>query len=138
MFTNVVIYLIILSLIGIANTIYLSYHFLTSTDVRCLLFKKEWCLKVQYSKYNKTLGVPNSFAGLGIYTATLFFVLIYAFGIFGFWPIATMVAIGFLFSVYFTLIQAFALKAFCTWCVLSATLFALMAYIVFFLQYSFF
>jgi len=37
-----------------------------------------------------------------------------------------LIYIGFAFSMYFTFVQAFILKAFCTWCVVSAVDFTLM------------
>ena len=48
-----------------------------------------------------------------------------------FWPLQAIIAGGFLFSMYFTYVQAFVLRAFCTWCVVSALNFTVMAYVVF-------
>lgn len=138
MLTSQLFVLIILCLVGIVNTIYLSIHGLKGTDVKCIFFPPQWCRKVQFSKFSKTLGVPNSFAGLGMYTAILFFIIIYLLNIFPLWPVAGLVAFGFVFSLYFTFIQAFVIKAFCTWCVLSGLDFFLMFYVVFSLIYKFF
>ncbi|HBG82135.1 TPA: hypothetical protein DDW69_04875 [candidate division CPR2 bacterium] len=114
-------YLILsLAVVGIVNTLYLSYHTIKRTDVACLFFPKEWCRKVQHSKYSKTLGIPNSFAGLFMYMTILFLTLFYLNGVVPFWWVQIPIAIGFLFSMYFTAIQAFVLRAFCTWCVISA------------------
>jgi len=50
-----------------------------------------------------------------------------------FWPIQVVVGVGFLFSLYFLYVQAFVLRAFCTWCVVSVINFVVMAYAVFIL-----
>jgi uncharacterized membrane protein len=114
------IVILVLSGIGIINTLYLSYHTVTKTPVKCPFFPPQWCRTVQHSKFSKMLGIPNSFAGLGIYLAVFILALLNAQGIVSFTPIAAIVGIGFLFSVYFTAIQVFVLKALCTWCVVSA------------------
>lgn len=125
----------ILSFIGTLNTIYLSYHAFHKTPVKCLFFPAEWCKKVQFSKYSKILGVPNAYLGLLMYFA------IFVLSILGLnnventlLPIEILISAGFLFSIYFTVIQTFVLRAFCTWCVISAVefliLFILMGTIV--------
>ena len=84
------------------DTLYLIYHKLRGTDVACLFFPKEWCRTVQYSKQSKTFGIPNSYAGFGMYVAILVLTWLYAGGSIAFWPIQAIVTFGFLFSVYFT------------------------------------
>lgn len=111
-------------LIGVVNTIYLSWHAWYRTPVKCLFFPPEWCIKVQQSEYSKTLGVPNAYLGLVMYLALL------SLGWWAIhsgveWPFVVVSMVGFLFSTYFTYVQAVILKAFCTWCVLSAVLFDL-------------
>src|SRR3989338_8440985 len=112
--------LLVLSALGIVNTAYLVSHVFNKRPVKCLFFPPEWCHKVQFSKYSRTLGIPNPITGLGFYLAILILTWFFVQGTIAFWPIATIITIGFLFSVYFTIIQAFVLKAFCTWCVVSA------------------
>lgn len=112
-----------LSAVGVLNTLYLSYHVITKTDVKCLFFPPEWCQKVQYSPYSRTFGIPNPFLGLLMYVALLVLTLLFGNGVVPIWTIATIIAIGFLFSTYFTYIQSRVLHAFCTWCVVSALVF---------------
>ena len=57
--TVALLIIFVFALIGIADTIYLIYHVITKKPVACLFFPKEWCLKVQYSKYSKTFGIPK-------------------------------------------------------------------------------
>jgi len=113
--------ILILAGIGILNTLYLSWHAVHKTPVRCLFFPPEWCRKVQTSPYSKMFGIiPNAYLGLGMYLAIFALVFLVTAGIAPFWLLGGLVTFGFLFSVYFLYIQAFVLKAFCTWCVLSA------------------
>ncbi len=118
--------IIILSLLGLLNTSYLISCKVQKKDVKCLVFPKEWCKKVQYSKYAKTLGIPNAYAGFGMYAALLISAILYNKGIVSLLPVQIIISIGFVFSLYFTAIQAFVLKAFCTWCVLSSIEFVIL------------
>jgi uncharacterized membrane protein len=47
-------------------------------------------------------------------------------GSISFTPIFWLVVFGFAFSMYFLFIQAFVLRAFCTWCVISIVEFTLL------------
>lgn len=124
---NSLLFIILLSVIGIINTSYLTYHAYTKTPVKCILFPPEWCTKVQQSKFSRSLGFPNAYAGLAMYLGLLFFSVLFAAGsLHVFWPISLIIWFGFIFSMYFTFIQGFVLRAFCTWCVVSAIEFALL------------
>lgn len=126
-----ILLILILSIVGIINTGYLSYHAYKKTLVKCLFFPPEWCQKVQQSKFSRTLGFPNAYAGLIMYFAIFILSLLFASGtLLSFTPISIIIWIGFLFSMYFTFIQAFVLRAFCTWCVLSAIEFTLLLILI--------
>jgi len=88
---------------------------------------KSNCDTVITSKYSKVFGIPIEILGMiyylfvavvhaifsiipGIVTPTLFFVSVF------------VSAFAFCFSIYLTLVQAFALKEWCTWCLFSAFL----------------
>lgn len=129
---NTLTVLFVCGLVGVADTLYLIYHKLRGTDVACLFFPREWCRTVQHSPYSKTMGIPNSMAGFGMYVAILLLTLLYAGGFIPFWPIQAVVTFGFMFSMYFTWVQAFVLRAFCTWCVVSAINFTIMFLAVWF------
>lgn len=124
--------ILVLAGIGIVNTLYLVSHAITKTPVKCLFFPPEWCQKVQNSKYSRTFGIPNSITGLAFYAVIFILTLLFNQGNVPFWPITTIVTIGFLFSLYFTIIQGAILKAYCTWCVLSAIDFLLLFIVVVF------
>jgi len=55
--------------------------------------------------------------------AILVFTILFIQSLVPFEVIFAIISAGFLFSLYFTYIQAFVIKAFCTWCVLSALVF---------------
>ena len=114
------------SFIGLIDTIYLSYHAITKTDVACWFFSKEWCKKVQYSKFSRTFGIPNAYLGFLMYVAILILTYLAVGGLVAPWLVKAVVVFGFAFSMYFLFIQAFVLRAFCTWCVVSAMNFTAM------------
>lgn len=116
----------IFSIIGILDTIYLIYNKVKKTEVACPFFPKEWCYKVQHSKQSKTLGIPNSILGFCMYLLIIILTYLFAIAIIPFWPLFIIITFGFLFSLYFLFVQAFVLRAFCTWCVLSFINFTVM------------
>jgi uncharacterized membrane protein len=123
----------VLGIIGVINTIYLSYHTLTKKPVWCLFFPEEWCKKVQYSSWSRTFGIPKTFAGLGIYSLLIVLTYLFSSGSISFAPVQYLIYFGFAFSMYFLGIQAFVLRAFCTWCVLSAIDFTLLLLVTIYL-----
>jgi len=125
--------LYICGVIGILDTLYLIYHKVRGTEVACIFFPKEWCYKVQHSPQSKTFGIPNSMAGFVMYVLILAFTYYFSMGVASFLWVKYIVTFGFLFSMYFTYVQAFVLRAFCTWCVVSAINFTVMAYVVWFM-----
>jgi uncharacterized membrane protein len=122
--------LYVFCLIGVLDTLYLIYHKLKGTDVACVFFPRKWCHKVQHSSYSKTFGIPNSVAGFFMYVIILALVYLYSAGLVAFWPIQAIITFGFLFSLYFMFVQAFVLRAFCTWCVVSFINFSVMFFAV--------
>ncbi len=120
------ILLIVITCLGIINTIYLSYHSIKGTLVACWGFPTEWCEKVQKSKYSKTFGIPNPYLGLGMLMAILILTIFSINGIVPFWIVGTIISFGFAFSIYFLYIQAAVIKAYCTWCVVSFFVFLLL------------
>lgn len=123
---------LLFSFVGLLDTLYLSYHTVTQTPVACWWFPKEWCAKVQKSSYSRLVfGIPNSFVGLCMYTGILVFLFLFVKGMAPLWFLQGVVAVGFAFSLLFTYIQGFVLKAFCTWCVISAFNFTVMFFALF-------
>ena len=130
-----ILVILVFSFLGILDTIYISYHAYKNTDVWCPIFPKEWCLKVQYSSWSKTMGIPNGYLGLLLYLMIFILTGMLHQGL----PVPliwlqVLVGIGFAFAVYFTIIQAFVLKAFCVWCIISAVNLTAIFYAIFFMQ----
>ncbi len=123
---NKIIILLILTLLGLFDTMYISYHQLVKKTLGCFFLPNDWCIKVLSSSYSKILGIPISYLGLLSYTLILLLISLYLRGLILFWPMSLVITIGFLFSIFFIYIQAVVLKAFCTWCVLSNLNFYLM------------
>ncbi len=123
---TIITILYVCGIIGVIDTLYLIYNKVKGTEVACLFFPKEWCYKVQHSPQSKTFGIPNSYLGFIMYVLILVMTYMFTGGSLPFWPIQAIVTFGFLFSMYFVYIQAFVLRAFCTWCVVSAINFTVM------------
>ncbi|MCB0385996.1 MAG: hypothetical protein KDD43_11435 [Bdellovibrionales bacterium] len=131
--SSAIVIIFLFSLIGIIDTIYISYHAYKETDVWCPVFPKEWCLKVQYSKWSKTLGIPNGYLGLLLYSLIFGLTWLYYYhSSVPFLWIQVLSGVGFLFAIYFTIIQALVLRAFCVWCIISAINLTAIFYAVFF------
>jgi uncharacterized membrane protein len=94
--------LLIFSTIGILDTLYISYHATNDKPVKCWFFPEKWCNKVQYSKYNKTFGIPNCYLGLLLYAGIFLFTLFSMYTTMPFWPVESLAIIGFGFALYFT------------------------------------
>ena len=118
--------ILVFSWIGIVDTVYLIYHFITKTPVACPFFPPEWCRTVQQAPQSRTFGIPNPILGFRMYVALLVLMYLFAPAIWAYWAVRAIITIGFLFSMYFTYVQGFVLKAFCTWCVISAINFVVM------------
>lgn len=82
------------------------------------------CTDVIQSDYSKFLGVPVEILGLLYYALiAVGYGFVIADSIFEWFDVFLLIAsaFAFLFSLYLTSIQVFALKKFCTWCLLSAS-----------------
>lgn len=110
-------------IIGILNTIYLTTVALLGKNVYCFMLPEAWCLKVQHSKYSKTFGIRNPLLGLGMLIVISIGYYLSTTGVLPLLYTYLVICGGFLFSVYFLYVQAFIIKAFCTWCVLSFLVF---------------
>ena len=103
---------------------------------------KGQCDAVVHSEYSKLFGIPLELLGMFYYLVILlsygsfiFFadITVHEFFVLG---VTFATGIAFFFSIYLTAIQAFVLKKWCTWCLMSATLCTLIFFAV--VQLSFF
>jgi uncharacterized membrane protein len=119
----------LLSLVGLADSIYLTIEHLAGRAVQCTV--TSGCEEVLTSSYASIGGVP--LAGLGALAYFVFFstAVLAAFGnrLAGnllLYLVALMLAV----SIYLFILQAFVLHAFCQFCLLSALVTLLLAIII--------
>lgn len=124
--TNIFWLVLIISLIGVLETIYLIHKRRLADHPVCPMGGR--CDIVLSSKYNKTLGIHNDIAGLAFYVffvalSILFlfeyqFVLAYQSIILTAASVVLMIAT--LMSLRFIYLQWRVIKAWCFWCLMSA------------------
>ena len=111
-------------LIGMAASGYLTYTHFANVDPQCYGIGS--CAYVQASSYAKIFGIPISLLGFLAYLAML------TVAVAAFWALDEeqsylarpvlfgMAFAGTLYSAYLTYIEAFVLRAWCIYCVISA------------------
>lgn len=109
----------IVSLIGLADAIYLTVEHVTGQSVRCTIVAG--CSEVLSSQYAVVAGVPLAAIGATAYFIVFSLATLAAFG----YRIAgtlltAMVLLMFLVSLWLIYLQAFVIHAFCQFCLLSA------------------
>ncbi len=129
----------LVSLIGLADSVYLTVQHLTGKSVKCTV--TNGCSAVLGSKYAMIAGIPTAAFGALAYFAAFSLATL---AVFGYSQARTGLAIlvvpMFLMTCWLFYLQAFVLHAFCEFCLLSAamtiTLTALVISAQFFLQSS--
>lgn len=115
-----IIFLGLLALLGFANATFLTVeHYLNLTPTCFLVSGCETVIKSAYS----TIGpIPLALLGALFYLALLILVILY-FDLKKNWPrraIFFLSILGFLDSLYLIYLQAFVIRAYCFYCLLSA------------------
>src|SRR3989344_8017665 len=108
---------------GFLLAAYIRHKKVSKESLVCPL--KADCDTVIFSDYSRFFGVPIELLGMAYYL-----IVAIAYGVFLAAPVSmpqfvvfgvfSMTVIAFLFSLYLTFVQAFALKQWCTWCLASA------------------
>jgi len=118
------VYLIILSLIGFAVSFYIYYTKSYHKKMFCVI--GEDCDAVVKSRYGKTFGMENTIPGM-LYYALIFFYAAAAIlnrNIFKGTTIYYLIVIASIgsvaFSIYLIIVQAFVLKKWCEYCIVSS------------------
>ena len=108
----------LLSVVGLIDSLYLTVTHYTNASVPCNL--TQGCETVLRSSYSEIFGIPLAALGIVFYIVSLgssiFFI---QHNKFYSWLSAWGV-VGFLSTLYLLFIQAFVLRAFCQYCLLSA------------------
>lgn len=131
---NKSVYLMALSFIGFAVSFYIYHTKKTNTKMYCVIGKS--CDEVVKSKYGKTFGMENTIPGM------LYYAAIFAYGasmhlnrnLFKgdiiYYSLVSAGIASVLFSVYLIGVQAFVLKKWCEYCIVSSIASALILVIL--------
>jgi uncharacterized membrane protein len=111
----------LVALLGLADAIYLTVEHLSGQSVRCMVVSG--CDEVLQSSYaTVAAGVPVAAVGALAYFTLFSLATLAAFGYDGARKLITpLVVVMFLATLWFLYLQAFVIKAFCTYCLISAT-----------------
>ena len=124
----------IVSLLGLADAIYLTIEHITGQSVRCTIVAG--CSEVLSSSYAVVLGVPLAAVGAAGYFSVFSLATLAAFGYRGAGLLLTLlVSAMFLVSLWLIYLQAFVIKAFCQFCLFSAGITILMTLLVFIIRF---
>ena len=109
----------IVSLLGLADAIYLTVEHVTGQSVRCTIVAG--CSEVLSSSYAVVGGVPLAAIGAAAYFIVFSLATLAAFGYRIAGTLLTpLVLLMFLVSLWLIYLQAFVIHAFCQFCLLSA------------------
>ena len=109
----------VVSLIGLADAIYLTVEHVTGQSVRCTIVAG--CSEVLSSQYAVVAGVPLAAIGAAAYFSVFSLATLAAFGYRVAGTLLTpLVLLMFLVSLWLIYLQAFVIHAFCQFCLLSA------------------
>jgi uncharacterized membrane protein len=109
----------LVSLIGLADAIYLTVEHLSGRTVRCTLVSG--CSEVLSSQYASVRGFPLAAIGAVAYFVVFSFATLAAFGYRGLGKLLTIImGAMFLTTLWLLYLQAFVIGHFCQFCLLSA------------------
>jgi len=109
----------LLSLVGLADAIYLTVQHLTGQSLRCTIVSG--CSEVLSSKYAQIGSVPLASVGAVAYFTVFSLAILAAFGYALARPLlSALVAVMFLMTLWLLYLQAFVIHHFCQYCLLSA------------------
>jgi len=111
----------LLSLLGLADAIYLTVEHVNGQSVRCTIIAG--CSEVLSSPYATIRGIPVAAVGAAAYFSVFSLATLAAFG----YRVAAtllnpLVTAMFLISLWLIYLQAFVIRAFCQFCLLSAAI----------------
>lgn len=120
----------LVALAGLGDAVYLTVEHLTGQSVRCMVVSG--CDEVLQSSYaTVAAGVPVAAVGAVAYFTVFSLATLAAFGYDGARKLlAPVVAVMFLATLWFLYLQAFVIRAFCTYCLISAAVTTTLAVLV--------
>ena len=109
----------LLSLLGLADAIYLTIEHVTGQSVRCTIIAG--CSEVLSSSYAVVAGIPLAMIGAAAYFTVFSLATLAAFGYRVAGTLLTpLIVVMFLVSLWLIYLQAFVIRAFCQFCLFSA------------------
>jgi uncharacterized membrane protein len=119
----------LLSLVGLADAIYLTVQHLTGQALRCTIVSG--CSEVLSSKYAQIGPVPLASVGAIAYFFVFSLAILAAFGHRFARPLlAALVSVMFLMTLWLLYLQAFVIHHFCQYCLLSAAVTILLTILI--------
>jgi uncharacterized membrane protein len=119
---------VILAVIGLIDSIYLSWEKIFHVEVFC--GGSGECQTVANSPYSEIAGIPIAFLGVGVYIVII--ALLYLEGRGTFWQqnspliIFGLTLTGTIYSIYLTYLEIAVIYAICPYCVISAVVMTLL------------
>jgi uncharacterized membrane protein len=111
----------ILSLIGLADALYLTVQHVTGQTLQCTIISG--CSEVLSSQYAEVAGVPLAAIGAAAYFSVFSLATLAAFGYRSAGTLLSLLVAGmFLVSLWLIYLQAFVIRQFCQYCLLSAAI----------------
>lgn len=111
---------LLLVVIGLLITAYLSYSKLFNVPVACIEGSAFDCSLVESSAWSRVMGIPVAYLGFGAYVALgLLLLLEPRVGLvreYGPMLVFAITLFGFIYHLYLTYISIFVLQALCPWC----------------------
>lgn len=116
---------IVLAFAGLVNAGYLTYkHYFEKKPLVCPIGHD--CNAVVESRWGNIFGIRNEILGVAYYSAMLFFGIASVCwpNLLTFLPSLVIIAasLGLVFSIFLTLVQKFAIKDYCFYCLISAVI----------------
>jgi len=119
----------LLSLLGLADAVYLTIEHVTGQSVRCTIIAG--CSEVLSSSYAVVAGIPLASIGAAAYFSVFSLATLAAFGYRTAANLLTpLIVVMFLVSLWLIYLQAFVIRAFCQFCLFSAAITAVLLVIV--------
>ena len=111
----------LLSLLGLADALYLTVEHVTGQSVRCTIISG--CSEVLSSPYAVVAGIPLAMIGAAAYFTVFSLATLAAFNYRIAGTLLTVLVIAmFLVSLWLIYLQAFVIREFCQYCLLSAAI----------------
>jgi uncharacterized membrane protein len=111
----------LLSLLGLADALYLTIEHVTGQSVRCTIISG--CSEVLSSRYAVVAGIPLAVIGAAAYFTVFSLATLAAFGYRAAGTLLTpLITAMFFVSIWLIYLQAFVIREFCQYCLFSAAI----------------